>query len=249
VKPQPWGCLLKGSESACICLALFSYATIADGEAQLRNAFGVDIPTNLEELLNPRRSALLVYDMQLGIIDQLKDGQTVVQHVKEVLHAARNAGVRVFHTRHLSLPKELMGAFQYRMAMAWQRVDDPAEVRPWFLRDSPGFAIVPELQPLASEAVFDKITMSAFEGTPLPIALRDCGIHSFVIVGVATEIGIEPTCRHGADLGFVPVLVQDACGAGDGAAAERALESLRFLGDTVLTDRKTVCETWSRLGG
>src|SRR4030095_3852872 len=29
---------------------------------------------------------------------------------------------------------------------------------------------------------------------------------SFIIVGVATEIGIEPTARHGADLGYVPVL-------------------------------------------
>src|SRR5260370_26892866 len=80
--------------------------------------------------------------------------------------ASRNAGLRVFFTRHMSLPKELMGAFQYRMAMAWQRIDDPAKVEPWFLRDSPGFAIVPELAPRPSEAVFDKLAMSAFEGTP-----------------------------------------------------------------------------------
>src|SRR5437016_13823105 len=42
----------------------------------------------------------------------------------------------------------------------------------WFLRDSPGFHLIPELNPLPSEAIFDKITMSAFEGTPLNIALR-----------------------------------------------------------------------------
>jgi nicotinamidase-related amidase len=159
----------------------------------LRNAFGIDIPNTLEEILHPKRSALLVYDMQAGIINQIKNGQAVVERVKQVLDVARAADLRVFHTRHLSLPKELMGAFQYRMAMAWQRIDDPAQVRPWFLRDSPGFPIVPELEPLASEAVFDKITMSAFEGTPLTIALRDCGITSFVIAGVAMEIGIEPT--------------------------------------------------------
>lgn len=68
---------------------------------------------------------------------------------------------------------------------------------------------------LSSEAIFDKITMSAFESTPLDIALRDCGI---LIVGVATEIGIEPTVRHAADLGCIPVVVTDACGAGNGQA-------------------------------
>src|SRR4051812_4381214 len=118
------------------------------------------------------------------------------------------------------------------MAAAGGRRKGPALV----LRDSPGFQIVPELEPLPDEAVFDKITMSAFEGTPLSIAMRDCGIRSFLIIGVATEIGIDITCRHGAELGFVPILVRDACGAGHPDAADRALQTLEFLGDTVLTD-------------
>jgi len=91
--------------------------------------------------------------------------------------------------------------------MAWQRTDSPGNVNPWFLRDSPGFQIAPELQPRASEGIFDKLTMSAFEGTWLDFALRDRGINAFIIVGVATEIGIEPTVRHGANLGYIPVLI------------------------------------------
>lgn len=78
--------------------------------------------------------------------------------------------------------------------------------------------------------------MSAFEGTPLNIALRDCGIKAFIIVGVATEIGIDPTVRHGADLGYIPIIVTDACGAGHEEAGERALENLRYLGDAFVTD-------------
>ncbi len=76
-----------------------------------------------------------------------------------------------------------------RMAMAWQRVKSPNEVKPWFLRDAPGFHLIPEMNPLPSEAIFDKITMSAFEGTPLNIALRDCGIDAFAIVGIAMATG------------------------------------------------------------
>ena len=132
-----------------------------------------------------------------------------------------------------------MGVFQLRTAMAWQRVNSPEEVNPWFLRDSPGFQIVPELTPLPTEGVFDKLAMSAFAGTWLDLALRDCGVNAFIIVGVATEIGIEPTVRHGTDLGYIPVFVTDACGGGNEEAATRSVESLKFMGDAIVTDTET----------
>jgi nicotinamidase-related amidase len=172
----------------------------------------------------------------------------VTARVARVLEASRNAGLRVFYTRHMSLPKQLMGAFQYRMAMAWQRVDDPARVEPWFLRDSPGFAIVPELAPRPSEAIFDKLAMSAFEGTPLGFALRDCGINAVAMVGIAMEIGIEPTARHAADLGIIPVVITDACGAGHADAAQRSCEALRFAGDAIMTDTEAFCAALGKVG-
>ena len=207
----------------------------------MKDIYGLSIPETLEEVCDPRRVALLVYDMQVGILSQLKNGDQVTQQVLKVLTAARDAGVRVFFSRHLSLPKELMGMFQFRMAMAWQRTDSPEKVNPWFLRDAPEFQITPELEPRSTEGVFDKLTMSAFEGTWLDFALRDCGINAFIIVGVATEIGIEPTARHGADLGFIPVVVSDACGAGNEEAANRSIKSLKFAGDALITDTETIC--------
>jgi biuret amidohydrolase len=134
-----------------------------------------------------------------------------------------------------------MGVAQFRTAMAWQRVKSADEVKPWFLRDSPGFHLIPEMNPLPSEAIFDKITMSAFEGTPLNIALRDCGIDSFGIVGIAMEIGIEPTVRHGVDLGYIPVVVTDACGFGHRDAAARSVASIEFAGDALLTNVEAIC--------
>jgi nicotinamidase-related amidase len=88
--------------------------------------------------------------------------------------------------------------------------------------------------------------MSAFEGNPLTIALRDCGIISVGIMGVALEVGIEPSVRHAADLGFIPILVTDACGAGHAEAAERSLESLKFAGDAVFTDASNISLLLSR---
>ena len=206
----------------------------------MERAYGLEIPQSLAEACHPRRTALLVYDMQVGIIGQIQGGPALVARVKELLEIARAVGFRVFFTRHMSLPKEASGVFQLRTAMAWQRVSTVADVKPWFLRESPGFQLVPELDPLPSEVIFDKITMSAFEGTPLDIALRDCGINSFIIVGVATEIGIEPTVRHGADLGYIPIVVTDACGAGHPEAADRALANMRFMGDAIVTDIQTM---------
>jgi len=215
----------------------------------VNTAFGLSIPQTLEEVCDPRRTALLVYDMQVGILSQLKNADDVTRQVLKVLIAARDARVRVFFSRHLSLLKELMGMAQFRMAMAWQRVDSPEQVNPWFLRDSPAFQIIPELAPRPTEGVFDKLTMSAFEGTWLDFALRDCGINAFIIVGVATEIGIEPTARHGADLGYIPVVITDACGAGNEDAAKRSIESLKFAGDAVLTDTEMICTVLRQRSG
>jgi nicotinamidase-related amidase len=218
----------------------------AEVEMMMQRAFSLDIPQTLADVCDPTRLALVVYDMQVGILNQIENGPQITEKVIQILETARQAGVRTFFTRHMSLPKELMGTSQLRMGMAWQRVKSVGEVKPWFLRDSPGFHLIPEMTPLPSEAVFDKITMSAFEGTPLNIALRDCGIVAFAIVGVAMEIGIEPTVRHGADLGYIPVVIKDACGFGHRDAAERSIANLEFAGDALLTNVETMCAQLAR---
>jgi len=199
------------------------------------NVSGIDIPRTLDEAVGIDRTALLVYDMQVGILRQMKGAGSVIEKVSAVLETVRHVGLRTYFVRHTSLPKNLMGRFQLRQALAWQRTDDPDEITPWFPRDAEGTMIIPELAPRETEAVFDKLSMSAFEGTPLDFALRDCDIHTLLVCGVATEIGIEPTVRHAADLGYVPVVIEDACGPGDVEAGDRALESLRFMGDAMFT--------------
>ena len=52
--------------------------------------------------------------------------------------------------------------------------------------------------------------------------------------------------RHGADLGYIPVVVTDACGTGNAEAAERSLASLKFAGDAMLTDVQTFCAELQR---
>ena len=210
----------------------------------MKHAFSLSIPQTVEDAVDLESTALIIYDMQVGIMRQLKDGAEVLTKVAKVLEVAREVALRTFFLRHTSLPKNLMGVSQLRQALAWQRKDSVDDVHPWFLRDSPAHAIVPQLTPLESEAVFDKIGMSAFEGTPLDTALRDCGVRTILIAGVAIEIGIEPTVRHAVDLGYVPILIEDACGAGNAEAGERAIASMHFMGDALFT---TIAETTALL--
>jgi nicotinamidase-related amidase len=55
------------------------------------------------------------------------------------------------------------------------------------------------------------------------------------------EVGIEPTVRHSTDLGYIPIVVQDACGAGDATAADRAIANIAFTGDALLATTDDVC--------
>jgi len=197
---------------------------------------GVEVPQSLEDACDPRRLALLVYDMQVGILGQIADGDAVTSRVAAVLTVAREAGVRTVFVRHVTLPTRLMGASQLRMWRAWQRRDSAGDVVSAFPPGAEQSQIVPELAPAPDEAVFEKLTMSAFEGTPLDIVLRDCGVASVAMVGVALEIGIEPTARHAADLGYVPIVIRDACGAGNAEAGARSLQALEFAGDAMITD-------------
>src|SRR3989449_9334655 len=101
-------------------------------ELVMRQAFGLDIPQTLDDVCDPARLALVVYDMQVGIVKQIGNGQQITDRVLQVLDAARKSGIRVFFTQHMSLPKELMGVSQLRTAMAWQRVSSVDKVKPWF---------------------------------------------------------------------------------------------------------------------
>ena len=194
------------------------------------------VPRSLEEACDPERLALLVYDMQVGILGQIDGAERIVERAAIALEAARAANVRTVFVRHVTVPARLMGAGQLRMWRAWQGLDTAADVRSAFPPGEPHTRIIDELAPAEDEAVFDKLTMSAFESTPVHLVLRDCGIGAVAVLGVALEIGVEPTLRHAADLGYVPILLADACGAGDAAAGRRALETIGFLGDTIVTD-------------
>lgn len=201
----------------------------------MKHAFGLQVPQDLHDIVQPSRCALVMYDMQVGIVPQISAGLEIQKQCAFLLEAARKAGLRIFHTRHFFLPTGAAGVGQLRRAMVWQRKEEPQETICFIPQGSPAFEIVPELQPRKDEVVVDKITMSAFEGTFLNLALRDAGIDSFFIAGIALEIGIEPTVRQGLDLNYIPVVITDACGSKTEELKQRSLASLEETGEVLMT--------------
>jgi len=211
----------------------------------VQRAFGLDVPDSVAEMCRPAAAGVLVYDAQVGILPHVKDGDVLVGRIREIVDAARAADVPVFYVRHVSLPPTHLGVGALRTAMAWQRKDRAQDVTTAFPPDAPHTAIVDELAPVAGEPVFDKLGMSALVGTPLEAALRDRGITTLVLVGAVLEIGIEPTARHAADLGFLPVVVTDACGIVEPDAAQRSLDSLDY---SLMSYRATTGEIVAAFG-
>jgi nicotinamidase-related amidase len=69
----------------------------------------------------------------------------------------------------------------------------------------------PEVAPGPGETILAKQTNSAFIGTGLEQQLRERGLRTLVIVGVATNNSVEATVRMAGNLGFHTFLVADAC--------------------------------------
>jgi biuret amidohydrolase len=67
------------------------------------------------------------------------------------------------------------------------------------------------------------------------VALRDCGIVAFA---TSDRDGNwhRTHLRHGAYLGYIPVVVTDACGFGHRDAAARSFATLEFAGDALLAN-------------
>jgi biuret amidohydrolase len=58
----------------------------------MEHAFGLDIPRTLEEACHPARTALVVYDMQVGVVGQIAEGAEITRRIVGVVAAARAGG-------------------------------------------------------------------------------------------------------------------------------------------------------------
>ncbi|MDG6996133.1 MAG: cysteine hydrolase [Nitrososphaerota archaeon] len=165
-------------------------------------------------------SAVIVWDMQYGIAERALKYDEIVANIKSLIDAAHEAGNPVIYSQQTGLPYEYMTRYQTRVIQ--KRGIDPRKQR-FMVEGTHDWEIVDRLAPQEQDIVIKKHTPSFFIGTYLDQLLRARNIDSIVVVGVRTEIGVEATARHGAYLGYLPIVVEDAVGSYDEETHEASL--------------------------
>lgn len=128
-------------------------------------------------------TALLVVDMQQGVVAEAVRRDEVVANIRGLVDRARESDVPVVWVQHS---------------------DDHIE------RDSDAWQYVPELGRRESEALVHKRYNDAFEATDLERVLADAGVGGLVVAGAASEACIRGTIHGAFTRGYDVTLVGDA---------------------------------------
>ncbi len=173
---------------------------------------------------DPNRVALLCIDFQRDFVEGGGFGEslgndvallrTTIDPTRAVLHAFRERGLTVIHTREGHRPdlSDLFPAKRDRGNPS-MRIGDEGPMGRLLVRGSEGHDIVPELAPVPGEVVLDKPGKGAFYATDLDMMLRARGITSLVVTGVTTEVCVQTTVREANDRGFESLVLSDCTGS------------------------------------
>ena len=130
------------------------------------------------------KQALLVVDVQVGVMQTVWDAARVIHNVAKAVEKARQQGVPVIWVQHSHEEEIPYGS------SAWQWVD--------------------ELSPAEDEARVYKQFNSSFEQTNLEEILADLGITHVILAGAASNWCIRSTAYGALDRGYDLTLIKDA---------------------------------------
>ena len=167
-----------------------------------------------------RQSALIVIDLQEGILDP-----EPVPHGKAQIVARSVALAQAFAAAGMPIVLTVTD-----FAPGYADAPKGQADAPWTLPAEglpPAFArLVPEVDALPAAVRIVKRQMSAFFGAELDLQLRRRGCDTVVICGVATNMAVEATARAGFDLNYHVVIAADACGSVAPGLHEFAIERI-----------------------
>jgi len=134
-------------------------------------------------LANRPNTALLVIDVQYGVVAGNYERDAVVANISTLVEKARQDGTPVVWVQHN---------------------DDHLE------RGTDNWQIVPELKPDDSEPLVEKSYGDSFEDTALEDVLSRLGVGRLVVCGAQTDMCIRSTLHGAFARGYDATLVQDA---------------------------------------
>jgi nicotinamidase-related amidase len=157
---------------------------------------------------NTQNTALLVMDMQVGILGMLPAAETIIGNVAKAIANARARKIPVIYVvvgfrqgaPEVSMNNKSFGAGKERFAAM-----DMAEFT----------KVHPDLAPQAAEVTVIKRRVSAFTGSDLEVILRAFGIRHMVLTGISTSGVVLSTTREASDKDYRLTILSDGCADGD----------------------------------
>jgi nicotinamidase-related amidase len=134
-------------------------------------------------LANRPNTALIVIDLQNGVVAGAWQRDAVLANVNALIERARAANIPVIWVRHID-----------------------EELKP----NSDAWRIVAELSPAPGEAIVEKHYRDAFEDTELEPVLSKLGIGKLIVTGAQTDMCIRSTLHGALVRGYDAILVSDA---------------------------------------
>ncbi len=177
-------------------------------------------------VLNPKRAALLVIDMQMDFLNKkspayTKNAEDIVSNLAKLVKTARKHKIPVIYTAHCYRDPKIDGGMT---AEWWSDIRNKETL----VAGSKGAEIIKELKPLAKEKIIYKHRYSAFYNTDLEIYLRGFGITDLIITGIMTSICVESTARDAFFRDFRVFVIADATAAGEEALHINSLKILAY---------------------
>jgi biuret amidohydrolase len=183
------------------------------------------------------RTALLVIDMQYDFCHpdgysgsvlgaDLSAASAIVPRIQAVIAWARTHGLMVIYTRESHRPdlSDLTASKRNHYINAGYPVGSPGSMGRFLIQGEAGTELLDAFAPLESEPVLDKSAQSAFVATELEAMLRSRSITHLLFTGVTTECCVLGSYRHGSDLGFYGLLLEDCCAAFSAIEHQAAIE-------------------------
>jgi len=185
--------------------------------------------TNVEEILDPSHTALVVWDVQNLLVDKIFNKQEFMNNLISTVELARKSNVPVFFTRIQMLPSQFESPSRlYTFSkLGLDRIGQPS---------AEDMALI--IKPDQNEIVIDKHTASIFIDTGFERMIRNAGIVTIVFTGIATEFGVE------SSRGFYSVVVSDIASSPDREAHGRSLENMEKM--MTVINSKEIENIWSK---
>jgi nicotinamidase-related amidase len=205
---------------------------------------GRHIPNQLNEIVDPKRTILLVWDMQNDQGGGSFNKEALIRNAPPLIAAAAAAHVKTVYTRQTPFLWSEEAITWIRRAMINERVDHPSKLKPRRLRGSTNWQIMDPFKPAQEDIVIDKRRPSMFVGNEFETIMHNIGANTVVMIGCTTDGGVEMTVRDGHNRGHLMVVVRDCVGTYTEEGHNAALKRIERFADVV--ESKELIQIWQR---